>query len=240
MNGVLNGMAAVAILLCGGGSRRLRQGDASAPRKEWLLLEGRTFLARVVEAVAPSVSGVVVVAAPDEPLPKLQRPVLVVRDTNPGAGPLSGIVDGIEAAVERARAEGLPEPVLAVLVSCDLPLLLPAVVDRLVGIAAGSDAEWTVPEVGGHRQVLLSVVRPSLLPTMRNWLQAGRRDLKGLLSACEAGGLGRVRIVSEAEIAAVDPEMRSFLDVDTVADLGRVARQLTYGDGGGGSYTPPS
>jgi molybdopterin-guanine dinucleotide biosynthesis protein A len=62
-------MAAVAILLCGGGSRRLRQGDASAPRKEWLLLEGRTFLARVVEAVAPSVSGVVVVAAPDAPLP---------------------------------------------------------------------------------------------------------------------------------------------------------------------------
>jgi molybdopterin-guanine dinucleotide biosynthesis protein A len=233
-------MDVVAILLCGGGSRRLRQGDASAPRKEWLLLEGRTFLARVVEALAPSVSDLVVVAAPDEPLPELPRPVRVVRDTVPGAGPLSGIVDGIEAAVERARVEGRPEPALAVLVSCDLPLLLPAVVGRLVGIAAGSDAEWTVPEVGGHRQVLLSVVRPSLLPAMRNWLAGGRHDLKGLLAATELAGRGRVRIVREAEIAPLDPEMRSFQDVDTAEDLGRVSRELTYGCGGGASYTPPS
>jgi molybdopterin-guanine dinucleotide biosynthesis protein A len=85
---------------------------------------------------------------------------------------------------------------------------------------------WTLPLVGGHRQVLVSVVRAELLGRIESWLAAGRRDLRGLVDEMATA----VAIVPEAEIAAVDPRLESFLDVDTPADFARVRHQLPYGE----------
>jgi CTP:molybdopterin cytidylyltransferase MocA len=45
-----------------------------------------------------------------------------------------------------------------------------------------------------------------------------------------AADAAAVAIVPEAEIAAVDPRLESFVDVDTPADYDRVRRQLPYGE----------
>ena len=221
--------AVMGIVLAGGAARRMQPAAGGAGvRKELLQFGGRTFLERVVSAVAAETAEVVVVAAPGEPLPNLPDRARVVRDSRPGEGPLAGIADGLRAAGPNAE--------LAVIASCDLPLLRREMVRLLVATARACAAEWTVPEVGGHRQVLLSAVRLSVLPRIETWLDSGRRDPRGLVGQMEQLPAA-VRIVTESECRAADPTLESFVDVDTPADLAAVLRQLPYGKSGEGSYT---
>lgn len=227
----------IGIVLAGGASRRMQPDAAAADvradvRKERLAPGGRTLLERVVAAIAADVAEVIVVAAPGEPLPDLPGRVRVVRDASPGAGPLAGLADGLTAALGARDHSGEQSPDLAVVVSCDIPLLRPEVVRLLIERARASAALWTLPVVGGHRQVLVSVVRPTVIGRIASWLATGRRDLRGLVDSLAAADSAAVAIVPEAELAAVDPELESFLDVDTPADYARVCRQLTSREGG--------
>lgn len=225
----------IGIVLAGGSSRRMQPPAGGPPvRKEFLAPGGTSLLARVVDAVAAEVDHVIVVAAPDMPLPELPGQPLVVRDSMPGAGPLAGLADGLRAAAETSGGEPAP---LAVVVSCDVPLVRGAVLRLLIARALESGAGWTVPLVGGHRQVLVSVMQTGLLARIESWLATGRRDLRGLVDDLEA--TAAVAIVPEAEIAAVDPRLDSFLDVDTPADFDRVCRQVPYGESDRKTYNPP-
>ncbi|MFM8705667.1 MAG: molybdenum cofactor guanylyltransferase [Planctomycetia bacterium] len=217
----------IGIVLAGGSSRRM-QPPAGGPlvRKALLAPGGMSLLARVVAAVAAEVDRVIVVAAPDMPLPELPGRPLVVRDSLPGAGPLAGLADGLRAAALSHGGEPAP---LAVVVSCDVPLVRRDVLRLLIDRAREGGAMWTVPLVGGHRQVLVSVVQVGLLGRIESWLAAGRRDLRGLIDDMAATDAA-VAIVPEAEIIAVDPRLESFLDVDTPGDFDRVRRQLPYGE----------
>lgn len=210
---------AIGIVLAGGASRRMQpppggsDDRAAQPvRKEWLEIGGRTLLGRVVDAVAATTTRTIVVAAPGRPLPPLASAVEVVHDSTPGAGPLSALLDGL-------RAIG-PEPVEPVVFvsSCDVPLLDAAVVGLLLARAAASAADWTVPLVDGHPQVLVSVVRRTLIEPIAAWLAAGRRDPRGLLAALAADESFAIDVVPASEIATVDPRFDSFRDVDTPED----------------------
>jgi molybdopterin-guanine dinucleotide biosynthesis protein A len=208
---------AVGIVLAGGRSSRLEALALPAAGKAALVFDGGTFLARVVAAVAGAVDRVLVVAAPGQPLPPLGPGVEIVRDTDPGSGPLAALRDGLVAA-----ARGTPAPRVACVVACDLPLLRGAVVRLLVARGLGTGAGWVVPQWDGHPQVLLSVVALDLLPAIEAHLAAGRRDLRGLLAALESVTPARVVRVSEAELAAVDGPGDSMRDVDTPDDLERL------------------
>jgi molybdopterin-guanine dinucleotide biosynthesis protein A len=221
----------IGIVLAGGSSRRMQPTAGGPPvRKELLAPGGKTLLARVVGIVAAEVEAVIVVAAPDMPVPELPGPPLVVRDSMPGAGPLAGLADGLRAAAAAAKARGGEPPALAAVVSCDVPLVRREVLRLLIDRARASGAAWTLPLVSGHRQVLVSVVQVGLLGRIDSWLAAGRRDLRGLFDDMAAADAAAVAIVPEAEIAAVDPRLESFVDVDTPADYDRVHRQLPYGE----------
>lgn len=210
----------VGIVLAGGRARRLgAAAAASGGGKAAVDHGGRTFLDRVATAVAAAVDAVIVVAPAGRPLPAVDG-VRVVHDAEPGAGPLAGIRDGLEEA-----ARHWPEAALACVVSCDVPLLRPAVVRLLVAAAADSAAAWTVPVVQGHRQVLLSVLRTDLLPRIEAWLATGRRDLRGLCEQVARDDPRGVRELAAAELVAVDPALDSFLDVDTPDDLERLRRR---------------
>jgi molybdopterin-guanine dinucleotide biosynthesis protein A len=236
------GPAAIGIVLAGGASSRMQvtapaSGERRvepAVRKEWLEIGGRTFLARVVAAVAAVTSRTLVVTAPGRPLPPLAHAVEVVHDTTPNAGPLAAIVDGL-----RAIGPTPAEPVIFVS-SCDLPLLDAAVVRLLVERAAASGADWTVPVVDEHPQVLASVVRRTLIGPITAWLESGRRDPRGLLATLKQHAAIRLCTVSAREIAAVDPRLDSFRDIDTPAEHVEMIRQLAYGGRGGTTYTSPS
>ncbi|MFM1996554.1 MAG: hypothetical protein RLZZ111_941 [Planctomycetota bacterium] len=211
----------VGIVLAGGRSTRLAQGfDLPAGGKAAVDLGGRSLLERVVETLAAEVASTIVVAAAGQPLPAGMA-AWVVRDATLAAGPLAGLRDGLAAA-----AGGAEPPRLAFVASCDAPLLRREVVRLLIAAARSTGALWTVPEVQGHRQVLTSVVALEMLPLIETWLAAGRRDLRGLCAEIDRAGPGRVHVVAEPRIVAVDPALDSFADVDTPADLRAIERRL--------------
>jgi molybdopterin-guanine dinucleotide biosynthesis protein A len=206
-----------AIVLAGGAAKRL--GGAAPGGKAALMLGGRTFLDRVVAAVAAEAGRVVVVAAPGQPLPELPTPVEVVRDTAAGAGPLAALRDGLGAVAVAARP---PRTVLVV--ACDAPGVRPEVLGLLVRRLEETRAWWVVPEVDGQPQVLCSAVDlAAVLPLVEARLAAGARDVRGLLAAARP----HVVRIGAGELAAVDPGLASFLDVDTPEDLdGLRARKI--------------
>jgi len=231
--------AAIGIVLAGGASRRMQPGAAPgreplAPvRKEWLDLGGRTLLDRVVEAVAAETSRTIVVTAPGRPLPPLGYPVLVVHDSLPGSGPLAAILDGLDAIGAAADER------LVFICSGDVPGVKPSLIRWLVDRAAATGADWVVPQVAGRPQVLVSVIRRSLRGPIAAWLGAGRRDPRGLVASLERDGAARIDRVGERDLAAVDPGLGSFFDVDTPEDLAALTRQLPSNTDTGGAYTPP-
>ena len=189
----------VAVFLAGGRSSRM------GTSKAWLQFEGRPLLAHLVERMLAHCPEAVVVAAPGQDLPA--TPARVVRDETPGEGPVAGLVVGLR---EVARP-------LAFVTSCDVPFLDPAVAAFLVNAAEGFDV--AVPEWEGRLQPLQAVYRTTVQPLLAQGLAEGRRRPVDLYERV------RTRVVTEAELRAVDPEGRSFLNMNTPADYER-AREL--------------
>jgi len=207
----------VAIVLAGGASRRLAGVAVGAGGKAAVEVGGTSLLGHVCRALAAAVPRIVVVAAPGQPLPALPVPVEVVRDATPGAGPLAGLRDGLAHAL---AAE--PRPSIALLTSCDAPLVRPALVRGLVAMARDPGVRFVVPVVGGHPQVLMSSLDTALVTLVVTLVATGHPSLRGLVDAVAAGDPLGVRRVGEAELVALDPALDSFRDIDTPEDLARL------------------
>jgi len=127
--------------------------------------------------------------------------VQVVVDQIPGYGPLMGLYSGLRAM----RAER------ALVVAVDMPLVQPGLVSFLLSQPV-SDA-LVVPVVEGVSQVLFALYPRSVLPLIEECLRQGRRDPRSLLEAAP------VRYIEEEELRRVDPELRSFVNVNTPEEL---------------------
>ena len=206
----------IAIVLAGGASRRLGR-LVGAGGKAMIDLGGESLLGRVVRTLAGELPRVFVVAAAGQPLPPLVGPIEIVRDREPEQGPLAAIRDGLEQAVAGDRP-----PRFALVASCDLPGLSAGVVRLLVARARSSGAAWVVPVVAGHPQVLLSAVATDLHAALAAAVAAGVRSPRRFLESVVAADPGGVCWLAEAELAAVEPGLGSFADVDTPEDLARV------------------
>lgn len=207
---------AIAVVLAGGRGRRL--GEAAPPGgKARLPFAGATLLERTCRAISGAVGRLVVVAAPGQPLPDLPPAAELIRDRRADAGPLAAVADALEHIGAGPRA--------IFLCGCDVPLLQPGVVRLLLDALDAPGAQWVVPRVHGHPQVLVSALVPGLLPRVRALQAAGRGSLRALVDALEREGAGAVRFLPESAFAAVDPTLASFLDVDTPADLAAAMRR---------------
>lgn len=216
--------ATCGIVLAGGRSTRLA-GVVPPAGKAALEVGGQPLLGRILATLDALVSRRIVVAAARQPLPDLPADVRVVRDTRDGAGPLAGLADGL-AWLQADAARGTVSAV--VVLSCDVPLVSPEVLRVLLRRLHGADGtagpSWVVPEVGGHLQVLVSVLRPGLLAAVEAHLAAGRRDPRSLVDRLRRDAPGSVAIVPEADVRRVDPALASFRDVDTPGDLEELRR----------------
>jgi len=214
-------MHTLGIILAGGGSRRMHLSAAGG--KAAVIVAGRPLLGHVADALRPAVNRLVVVAAPDQPVPDVGGIDAIIRDSRPGAGPLAGIADALRAAgADVAKA---------CVASCDVPLLKTAVVRLLLTLVDESGVAWAVPWVADHPQVLVSALRPALLPEIEAHLAVGRRDPRGIIDRLRLStgdSDARVRLVASAELQAVDPHLESFADIDTPDDLARIEARLLY------------
>lgn len=207
------------IVLAGGRSSRLA-GTAPPAGKAALEFDGASLLGRVLAALETVATRRIVVAAARQPLPGLPADVTILRDSLDGAGPLAGLADALRW-LRTGDAGGAASAV--VLVSCDVPLVSPAILrmllDRLGRTTVAGEPSWVVPEVGGHLQVLVSVLRPALVAAVEAHLAAGRRDPRSLVERLGRDDPGSVAIVPEEDLRRLDPALASFRDVDTPGDL---------------------
>jgi molybdopterin-guanine dinucleotide biosynthesis protein A len=162
--------------------------------KALLPFGAEVMLQRMVRLLGEAVSPLVVVAAADQPLPTLPADVKIARDRHEEVGPLEGLAAGWHA---------LPSEVEAVYATgCDVPLLVPAVVTRLIDLL-GDD--WiAVPQDEGFCHPLSAVYRREVLPVMEQMLAEGHPRLMSLLDRVPT------RQVAANELRDVDPHLATL------------------------------
>lgn len=168
-----------------------------------------TMLQRVVRLVGAVAGPVVAVAAAGQELPALDPTVRVVRDRRAGRGPLEGIRTGLETLGSEVDA--------AFVTGCDVPLLVPDLVRRMLELAAGFDV--AVPHVGGQDEPLAAVYRTGVLPPIEALLAADRLRPAFLFDRV------RTRRVTPDELADVDPDLASLANVNSPAEYAAALRR---------------
>ncbi|MGH9628390.1 MAG: molybdenum cofactor guanylyltransferase [Bryobacteraceae bacterium] len=189
-------MTAGGIVLCGGRSTRMGVPKATLP------FGPETMLQRVVRLLGTVVSPIVVVAAREQPLPELPEDVTVARDEREQRGPLEGLRAGLKA---------LPNSVdSAYVTSCDVPLLVPGFVERMVALL--SDDDIAVMEIDGFPHPLSAVYRRDTLPHIESLLERERLRPAYLFDAV------RTRRVRPEEMVSVDPQLCTLRNLNTRDD----------------------
>jgi molybdopterin-guanine dinucleotide biosynthesis protein A len=189
-------MTVGGIVLCGGKSTRMGSSKALLP------FGSETMLQRVVRLLGIVAAPLVVVAAPAQDLPPLPESVVVTRDEREGRGPLEGLRAGLKALPENVDA--------AYVTSCDVPLLVPAFVERMIDLLA--DHEISVMEIDGFAHPLSAVYRRRTLPHVEALLAADRLRPIFLFEAVNT------RRVQPIEMASVDPQLLTLRNLNTPQD----------------------
>ena len=191
---------AAAIILAGGGSRRMGSPKALL---DW---HGEPLVHRVARILGEVCEPVVVVAAPGQALP-LPAGVELLADAAPDRGPLEGVA-AAEAALQGRIAA-------AFLAAVDLPLIDPALVRAVLAGLAGYDA--AVPVTEGHDQPLAAAYDLRTLARARPLLDAGRARALDLLEDV------RVRRLDAATLPGGD----SIAGANTPAEYRRLLARAT-------------
>lgn len=195
------------IVLAGGKSTRMGQSKAHLPFGPELMLQ------RVVRLLGEAVTPIIVVGAPGQVLPELAGAVDVVRDAFADRGPLQGIAAGLDALQGRCEA--------AAVCGCDVPLLRPAFVRRMIELSAGH--EIAVPHVDGFHHSLAAVYRLDVLAHVQALLAADRLRPAFLFERAST------RIVTRDELTDVDPELDSLRNCNRPEDYQAALDQAGLG-----------
>jgi len=177
------------LVLAGGASRRLGRDKA------FLELDGRPLIEIVVERMAQVCAEVLIVARDSQPYAGLG--VRVAEDCYRGVGVLGGLHAGLEAATHE----------LALAVGCDMPFLNPDLLRAFIAWSEGFDV--AVLRRGEHVEPLHAAYRRTCLPALEAAIRAGERRIISFFPHV------RVRYVTPAEVSALDPDLRSFRNVNT-------------------------
>jgi molybdenum cofactor guanylyltransferase len=189
-------MTAGGIVLCGGKSTRMGVAKATLP------FGPETMLQRVVRLLGAIVSPIVAVAAQEQTLPALPAEVIVTRDEREAKGPLEGLRAGLKALPPSVEA--------AYVTSCDVPLLVPGFVERMLALLEEHDI--AVMEIDGFPHPLSAVYRRAVLPRVESLLAQDRLRPVFLFEAM------RTRRVTPAEMREVDPDLRTLRNLNTRED----------------------
>jgi len=187
-----------AIIMAGGDSQRMGRDKAN------VVLDGQTLLQSVITTMQQLFPQVIVSVR--QPRAGIDLPQ--VCDDEPNGGPLAGL----------AASLGQITTPWAFMVACDMPFVVPEVVELLAGYRLRHQA--VVPIVHGHPQPLAAFYAASCLAPLRASLAAQQKGLRGVLKQLD------VRYVDEAEMLEADPHLRSFFDLDTPQDVAQAMNQL--------------
>jgi molybdopterin-guanine dinucleotide biosynthesis protein A len=180
-----------AVVLAGGRSRRMGRDKAA------IKLGERTMLENAVNFAREHFIEVLIAGGPDREVAGAR----LVPDLLTGNGAVIGIHAGLAAASTGAvfaMACDAPHP------SGDLARYL-ATLDE--------DACWTVPRTTLGIEPLFALYRRACLPAIERFVTEGHRRLLYLAERIPT------RFVEESDLRAYDPELASFVNLNTPADL---------------------
>ncbi|HEY5626844.1 MAG TPA: molybdenum cofactor guanylyltransferase [Nitrospira sp.] len=191
------------ILLAGGKSRRMGED------KRFLHVGEQTLFERSLGTLRSCFSEVLVVIAQDSPA--LQAEVPVIRDLVPDCGSLGGLYTGLAQALT---------PYVFV-VACDMPFLDPKAIRAVVDLKGRADIVMARRENG--LQPMHALYGKRCLPVMEAMAKERRLKIQEIASDPAL----TVYVIGEAELNRIDPDGRSFLNVNTPSDL-QAARKLEH------------
>ena len=198
-------LAASAVILAGGQSRRMGRPKAA------LSFGSCTILEQLIAELRDGFDDILIIAAPEQsetfPIEHLLRTapssVRLLRDRTAYQGAAVALAQGLAAARH--------EVVFAC--SCDLPLLRAELVSALCEMLDEYDA--VIPEIDGNPQPLCAVYWRSVAAAFENQLASGERRLTHMTSGLRAYRPG------DLELRRVDPDLRSFMNINTLEDYNR-------------------
>ena len=190
-------------ILAGGRGRRL--GGVS---KGLLEYEGRTLVARLLD-LADRFTGALLVA--DDPTPWTPFGVPVVADVVKDRG----VPGGLHAALVQS---GTP---WVVLVACDMPFIRVEVLEHLLR-GREDDLGWVCVERGQYLEPMPGVYSVRLAPAIAAALPSNP-SMQSLLRATSG------RALPIAEISGLDPDLKSWVSVNTPEDAERFGVSLARG-----------
>ena len=188
----------IGAVLAGGRGHRIG-GD-----KPSLEVGDKTLVRYAVDALRSVGLEVALVLRPDQPAPLTAHTIATVRDEIEDAGPLAGL---------QALLRWLPVE-WAVVVACDQPFLAPPLLRGLLAQPRDS-ADVVLPEGPNGPEPLPGLYRRTCLPDVDAALARGERSLRELVARL------RSRQVPQKQVRRWDPDLVSFVNVNTPDDLER-------------------
>jgi len=192
------------VLLAGGKSTRMGQD------KRFLCIGGQTLLERGLCAMCALFERVCVVIAQDGLSPPAQVPVF--RDVVPDCGSLGGLYTGLREASTS----------YIFVAACDMPFLNANLVKYMIGLK--EDADIVVASWKARLQPIHAVYSKRCMGSFEDMID--RQEVK-IQEVFKQPSL-TVRFVLENEVSQIDPEGRSFININNPADLD--AARLLYDD----------
>lgn len=192
------------LIMAGGKSKRLGQD------KRFLMLGGKSCLQRVLEAYQDLFDEILVVADVKEPFQSLG--VHVVEDLIPGRATLGGLYTGLHYA----RSDRVFSAAV------DMPCLSTQTIRIVLDQADRGDI--VIPDLNGQLQPMHAVYSKACLSYLKDLIVASRLKVQEL---CAVPDL-RVHRIPQSVFERVDPDLRSFFNINTPEDLA-LAREWIEG-----------
>ena len=170
------------------------------------LPSGRTMLEEIVDRLSSLTSDMIVVA--DDAAPYASLGLRIVPDRIAGAGALGGVYSAIFAAQNDH----------CLVVACDMPFVSPAVVELLSSEQDGCDVV-ICQLYGGEFEPMQAIYSKGCQAAIEESLAQRRRRVISFFDAV------RVCPVSESTIRSVDPNMNSFVNINTPAEFSRYTEE---------------
>lgn len=183
-----------SIILAGGEGSRIRRNKALE------LIGDRSSIQRVVERVAIVSDQILIVGSPVQFSFLSGYEVEYRADLHPGKGPLGGIYTGLASS----------KSLYTLVVACDMPFLNVALLRYMMKLSPGFDA--VIPKVG-RIQPLHAVYCKSCLDGIRRRLENNQLRVTCFLKTVN------VRYIDQIECQRFDPQLLSFFNVNSQADL---------------------
>jgi len=161
---------------------------------------GEYLIARLVRILKSRFDGVLVVTGNMRRYTEILD-VPILEDTVKDKGPLGGIYTGLLASPTDD----------SLIAACDMPLIDLNVVSLLLEERDGSPA--VVLKIGGYLEPLLGIYNKSCIPQIERMLDQGHLKVQDLLNSMV------IKVIPESKIRRIDPELKSFVNLNTRDDL---------------------